>query len=366
MERKRRGTGDKIIVKGDSTKRPPDWKHFLSNDENKQQFIQILLDVWSKDSFAPRLKNRHVILTCEEEAFLLRSEDGETTSKTPVPTLHSSQEETDSRVVLYSAYAEEKGYTHVRVKSPDSDIFFILLHFALQLNNVVILFDTGTGNNKRLLNISEIAAGYTQQYCTALLSLHAFTGCDTTSAFKGLGKVRPIKALQKQPRFVQALAQLGDSWDIPDTLFDDLEAFTCAMYGKPRHSSVNDLRHEMIQVKCGIKDDKLDANQNVDMATIPPCRRTLEQHIRRCNFQVAVWKRAREQHPHVPDPRAGHGWTTGEDGCMIPLWTEDEEEVILPRELAEFLEELLDSDDEEDESCMVPGSEVIFYLFRRK
>jgi hypothetical protein len=105
MERKRRGTGDKIIVQGDSTKTPAGWKEFLSNDNNKQQLIQLVLDVWTKDSFAKRPNHRRLLLTCEEEAFLLSSEDGQTMTKTPVPSLHSSQEETDSRVALYCAYA---------------------------------------------------------------------------------------------------------------------------------------------------------------------------------------------------------------------------------------------------------------------
>jgi hypothetical protein len=34
------------------------------------------------------------------------------------------------------------------------DIFFILLHYALELQGVTILFDTGTGNKKRLIDIA--------------------------------------------------------------------------------------------------------------------------------------------------------------------------------------------------------------------
>ena len=62
MERSRRGSGDKIILKGDSTKRPADWKAFLANEENKVQFIKLLLDAWSKDSFAEKHKGRNVVL----------------------------------------------------------------------------------------------------------------------------------------------------------------------------------------------------------------------------------------------------------------------------------------------------------------
>ena len=65
-------------------------------------------------------------------------------------------------------YGKEKGYQYIRIKSPDSDVFFILLHYALTLKEVVILFDTGTGNKQRLINITELAEDYTQSHCTAL------------------------------------------------------------------------------------------------------------------------------------------------------------------------------------------------------
>ena len=45
MERKRRGMGEKILLTGEATKRPGDWATFLSNDANKTQFINLLLQV---------------------------------------------------------------------------------------------------------------------------------------------------------------------------------------------------------------------------------------------------------------------------------------------------------------------------------
>ena len=258
--------------------------------------------------------------------------------------------------MLYCEYAQDNGYKFVRVKSPDTDIFFILLHFALQLKEVTILFDTGTGKNKRPLNISAMAERLTQVYCSALLALHSFTGSDTTSAFKGIGKVRPMKALLKHPRFVPIFARLGDTWDVPEEDFTEWEAFLCIIYGKPRFSDVDDLRYHMIEEKCG--DEGLDATKNVDMATLPPCRRTLKEKVKRCNYQVGIWKRARQQDPDVPNPAAGHGWTMGEDGMLVPLWSEELEVAIVPTELAELLEGDFESDDDDDEDeQFIPESE---------
>ena len=42
--------------------------------------------------------------------------------------LVSNQEETDARVVLYPSYVVKHGYKSAVVRTPDSDIFFILLH----------------------------------------------------------------------------------------------------------------------------------------------------------------------------------------------------------------------------------------------
>ena len=89
------------------------------------------------------------------------------------------------------------------------------------------------GNKKRLINETELAGDLTQEYCTALLALHAFTHCDTISAFKGIGKVKPIKVMQKLPRFQPILAELGSEWVVTEELFPGLEKFTSQEHRHP-------------------------------------------------------------------------------------------------------------------------------------
>jgi len=43
--------------------------------------------------------------------------------------------------------------------------------------------------------VSELAERKGAEYCTAILGLYVFTGEDATSAFKGKGKVGPLKKL---------------------------------------------------------------------------------------------------------------------------------------------------------------------------
>ena len=54
MERARRGSYPKLIIKGENTRNPVDWKKFLKNDENKQQFIEVILKVFLKQRFVCR------------------------------------------------------------------------------------------------------------------------------------------------------------------------------------------------------------------------------------------------------------------------------------------------------------------------
>ena len=97
---------------------------------------------------------------CSEKAFLLTSEDGKRTIKTEGESLNFTQEDTDSEVILCCFYAKEQGYRYVRVKSPDTDIFFICLHYARMLDGIQIIIYTGKASKKQLINITELADKY--------------------------------------------------------------------------------------------------------------------------------------------------------------------------------------------------------------
>ena len=134
MERSRRGTSAKLIIKGENTKRRADWKKFLTNDENKEHFIEVILKVWSSDLIAPKLVNRKIIMICAGRAYLLNCDDGKKKQRNEIEHLHSTQEETDTRVILYCFFAKEQGYKLVGVKSPDTEFssFVYILPICLK------------------------------------------------------------------------------------------------------------------------------------------------------------------------------------------------------------------------------------------
>ena len=81
--------------------------------------------------------------------------------------------------------------------------------------------------------------------------------------------------------------------------------------------------------------------------------------MKRCNYQVAIWKRALEPMPEVPAANNGHGWIAI-DGILEPLWSTEGEELILPTALVDIFEDIPDSDNNDDVSVLPRELEVLF------
>ena len=108
-------------------------------------------------------------------------------------------------------YAAQLGYESAVVRTPDSDIIFILPHHKAEVD-LKIYLDTGSGKHHQSINVTDIAKEKGQVYCTSILGLYIFTGEDVTSAFNGKGKVGPLEKIKKKPKFYKAFAQLGNDW----------------------------------------------------------------------------------------------------------------------------------------------------------
>lgn len=227
------------------------------------------------------------------------------------------------------------------MKSPDTDIFYILLHHAHRLQGLQILFETGKGQTKRCIDVSQLAEVHTPKLCSALL---AYTGCDSTSSFKSKGKVKPLKILLKHEPYQDVFAELGESVTIAAEVQTMIERFTCQMYGDKRLKQVNKLRHSQLLSKCG-RDGKISLSRKINFASLPPCQSTMMEHMKRVNYQVWVWKHAHIAQPEIPDPTDGNGWVE-EDGNLAPRWSSKD---ILPVELVDILD-TIDQDEAESDS----------------
>ena len=348
QERLRRGNNEsaKQIVDKPSIKTPSDFKFFLTNEDNKKQLCKLLKDVWSTENAVPTLKKcETAIIVVEGNAYQLL----ESNSKIDIREIHglkSNQEETDSRVVLYLNYADELGFSSAVVKSPDTDIFFILLYHIHWINLTVYL-DIGTGKHRRIINITDFGKSLGRDYCNALLGYYVFSGEDCTSAFKGKGKVTPLKKLQRNPKFITTFSALGEDWNIGDKVQNELEEFTCLMYGDPREKSVNKLRGKMLQKMVGGKNVKLTKKSKIDLSRIPPCVNSLKPHIEHVNHRLTCYKNAHKPIFYKPKPFDDHqGWEISDKGFLEPIWSYGD---ILPPSIVDILERPISDNEESDE-----------------
>ena len=151
-----------------------------------------------------------------------------------------------------------------------------------------------------------------------------------------------MKILQDSPEYVLSLSQLGMEWSVTEQLHLELEEFTCAVYGNKRLKNVNIVRFTKIDDICSKGGP--DSLKNVDLASLPPCKKTLREHVNRVNYQVAIWRSAHQPYPEVPDPEQ-HGWTLV-DGHLQPLWFQGSD---IPAQLADVRLQIGDVSEEEDD-----------------
>ena len=69
-----------------------------------------------------------------------------------IHSLQSNQEETDTGIVVYIKHAEDQGFKSAVVRTPDTDVFFILL-FQVHDLEITIYVDIRTGKKRRLVNV---------------------------------------------------------------------------------------------------------------------------------------------------------------------------------------------------------------------
>ena len=270
------------------------WSRFLSVSENKTEIVKFLVSEWKKLSFMDKLFNKILYVTENKLCWKLDMFGNEL-----VPELESTHEEADTRIVLHAKHAQG----NVVVHADDTDVFVLLLSHSRSLGNTYMKM--GRGIKSRIVDLQNIATHLKSQlnsnvdfsdFLLSLLGIHAFTGCDSVSAFSGKGKTKSLTLLMKNTSYINVFKSLGITWSITDEYENQVEKFLCELYGKET-TDINALRYQLYCSKGG----------KVEPEGLPPCKSNLSLHIKRANYQTAIWRRAIVAQPNLPSPD-GHGW----------------------------------------------------------
>ena len=265
------------------------WRRFLTQTSNKSSLIEFLAKEWQKQKYKDRLRDKTLFVTSAEKCWKITSSHVD-----DVPALSSQHEEADGHLLLHAAHAALDGYTSVIVDSADTDVFILCLAFS---NQIGIPLYQKCGNSRRVSLVDRaIWSAIGADTCKALVGLHAFTGCDTVSAFAGKGKLRALQIL-KSPHVKSTFTQLGEQWSVTPELFAALEEFVCQLYATNSGTNhVDELRYNLFCSKKG----------ETESHQLPPCQDCLQKHCLRANYQAAIW-RSLQNNPGTPTP-VGHGW----------------------------------------------------------
>ena len=168
-----------------------------------------------------------------------------------VPTLKSQQEGADGRPLLHAPHAVNEGFNSVLICSEDTDVFIISLAFSNEIGaSLFIKCETRMGI--KFVHITNVAASLGPEVCKGVFGMHAFTGCDTVSAFAGKGKAQALKILKKNKKGQEALTELEKDWDLPPELTDKLEELTCLLYSNNTATTKdNELRYQLFCSRRG-------------------------------------------------------------------------------------------------------------------
>ena len=183
----------------------PDWKKFISSGENIIRFLgdYIAKHIRQNSSLQEGQSLYLAGLFSNSETVKMLNENG----MLDCSCLASTQEEADK------LYQENNVQGRIVVKSPDTDVLVLLVHYFPNMKNTSELwFQTGlitsTKDCRRYIPVHELCKSLSSVVCEILPADHALTGCDTTSSFFGIGKNSMFKALKEPPNQFSDLSRI--------------------------------------------------------------------------------------------------------------------------------------------------------------
>ncbi|KAK3085631.1 hypothetical protein FSP39_006444 [Pinctada imbricata] len=323
-ERQRRAflSGGHKVYKVNEGSLIPDWKKFLSNGKNKQSLIVFLGD-FILDSFVSQQivqsGNTFYLVGAFRNPECVKKMVGSEVFE--CHSLSSTHEEADTRIILQTLHADsEFGSRNVKgrivIRCSDTDVLVLCIHYfgRLKHTNELWLYIGSVvkgRDSRRYIPVHELSRAFSDIFCCILPAVHALTGCDTTSAFYGVGKKSVYKLAKESSKNLESLQNFAEletdravesARKLVSLLYDPKEKF------KICHFNLNKLRV------------KLATTKDSALVRLPPCESSFKQHVLRASFQAKTWMKS-----HVAKPSHGspleYGWKKGHAGLEPVLFT---------------------------------------------
>lgn len=191
------------------------------------------------------------------------------------------QAQDDADVLIIETALECSRTNRTVVVGEDVDLLVILVGRA-PINEEIFFLKPGKGKVQRKLYSSRSFNKY-EDIRDNLLFLHAFTGCDTTSALFHKGKTAALKLFTKR-QDLRAAAQIFNHSDASrESVSSDGIRIFLAVYGAPvNQDDLGEYRYQCFMKAVG-------RNKSVQLSMLPPTVDAAKEHLYRVYYQVQKW-----------------------------------------------------------------------------
>lgn len=258
----------------------------------------------AQDKFLGNAKNKSRLITLLRDVL---SEAGISSSECTA--------DADAEIVLQAKKTAQHEQGNVIVVSEDTDVLALLAALSLEEREIFLL-NPPSSKKPGVVYSSRSLASLNASMQSNILVLHAFSGCDTTSACYYRGKVGFCKLFEKSCELHEYAEKFKDENTTEDELTEAGIFLALALYGAP----VNFRKQKCTAVELAEKyrlrmytmaAAKCTGNKDIDLAKIFPTVDAWIQHFKRVFIQVRTWYGA-DLNPE------DWGWRL-EDGELEPI-----------------------------------------------
>eukprot|EP00794_Sanderia_malayensis_P021307 gene21307-biopygen16343 len=247
------------------------WLSFFNHIENKKDLIRLGSKFFRSEEGRQQLKLPLVFT--EQEKLWEITRDGVSES------IGCNHEEADSRLVLQACERD----TVVVVVAKDIDVLVILVHaYAIVKPSSKWFMKI---DHEKYVDVGKVYDFLGENISKHLPHLHAISGCDSTSFFYGVGKVKILKKIMKHQDSLDLLRSLGGSKELSMQSIKDVMVFVqTVMYSGRKDESYVDTRVRLYK-----------AMKTKSSQSLPPDPDSMQQAVRRVHYQVYHWLRFAEK-----------------------------------------------------------------------
>jgi hypothetical protein len=239
-------------------------------------------------------------------------------SVTRVPSLESTQEEADTRILLHAIHSvQNEDVQRVIVHANDTDVIVMCIYYASTLLNDLEELWVRTGPDNYYLPIHQIAKSLGPAQCRALPFLHSLSGRDTTSyPYFTSKKGWFITSKKIDTPALEDFAESDDLLALTDEVKNQARDLLIGVYTK----RVDMLGSSLAEVRA----NKFLNNKSTLLKLLPPTEDAYMQHLKRAALATIIDKRAHVAKPVIPSIE-DYGWTVSGDKwtpvtSTTPLW----------------------------------------------